>query len=284
MADADTAADANLKALAQQTPAPNLTPLPPPPHVVEFAVVDATQIQREKNRVINIWAYDRGQGFCAFLVSICCSNRLLVKFHVVLIRYSPDSGLDHFLAGLFTWLAILGWFGVDLYLILLLISVVSISNELKGIDSPLRLPDRGIAVWMYILFVFTLTFAFARINHAMGLTHTFTGSVWEAFLTVATFEHGHYYMGSIGAHAIVSLEISSALFLLFVFFPLLVARLAMFHGDTVAAKPLAFEARMASGETAIWKVADLEGMKPDHEADKLSFTVTGTGSVKISSE
>jgi len=111
----------------------------------------------------------------------------------------------------------------------------------------LFIPDRGPAILILGFLYFALMLSFAHVNWAASLTtsHTFRDSVFEGFLTVATFEHGSFDLGdSIFKRWLVAGELLSVVLFYFVFVPLLVARLALFRGETVSRDDLTTMAKI----------------------------------------
>jgi hypothetical protein len=103
------------------------------------------------------------------------------------------------------------------------------------------IPSRGAAFSILLLQLAALVFAFAQVNLLLGLQEIdgVGDAVTDAFVTATTLNHGHYNLKGLSflAHSAVALEVSSALLLLIVFFPLLVSRFSMFAGETAPAPP-----------------------------------------------
>jgi hypothetical protein len=118
---------------------------------------------------------------------------------------------------------------VDAFLVLLLNTVISRGST--GAEPFPMIPDRGPAALLLGFLYLALIGSFAHLNFATGLTNA-DNTLYEAFLTVATLEHSHYAVeGHPALQALVAFEIASVVLLFFVFFPMLVGRLAVFKGD-----------------------------------------------------
>ena len=136
------------------------------------------------------------------------------------------------------WLALIPILLVDLCLILLMRGVAYRGTSENDVP-PFYLPDRWPAVFIMLFFYFTLGLSFAHLNLGRNLTASMRDSLYESFLTVATLEHSHYDVSkSLLNRVLVTGELLSVVMLFFVFFPLLIARLALFKGETVSLENL----------------------------------------------
>lgn len=138
-----------------------------------------------------------------------------------------------------SWTAFVLILLIDVFLVGLLRGVVSQGST--GNDKWIYTPDRGPAIFILGFLYFALMLSFAHIDWATRLTtsKTFEESVFEGFLTVATFEHSSFDLEQdVFKHMLVIGQLLSVVLFYFVFLPLLVARLALFKGETVSAKEL----------------------------------------------
>ena len=119
-------------------------------------------------------------------------------------------------------------------------------------------------------------------------------SLYESFLTVATLEHSHYDVSkSLLDRVLVTGELLSVVLLFFVFFPLLIARLALFKGETVSLKNLRtmttvekdllgkFTFTINSDSPVTWKTSTVGGTIPA-DAKTVKVVVDERGKAKIS--
>jgi len=126
---------------------------------------------------------------------------------------------------------------VDGYLLCML---ASISHRCLSETDWIPLPTRDAALLILLFLFVALVFAFAVINQAVHLTDSVTESLYEAFLTVATLYHDHYWPNSASSYGAVVVELASVMLLLLTFFPMVVARLAMFAGEIISPRQMIF--------------------------------------------
>jgi hypothetical protein len=135
--------------------------------------------------------------------------------------------------------------------------------------------------------------SFAHLDFVWHLTKTLRESLYRALLTVATLDHEFEVGNGIVERAIVSVELLSVIVLFFVFFPLLISRLAMFKGETVTTddllrasdKPLesyeqsAFELR--TDFPTNWTINKIPGVvHPGSQSIKLRIKESGKATVE----
>lgn len=155
-------------------------------------------------------------------------------------------------------IAILLWVALVTYLILMLVSITNKGREAQP-ERPLCLPSRGSAIAVLSMWLWCSVVASAAFNMSQGFIAggRATDYLLDAFITTATFDHGHYVQSdaSLPARLGVAVEVATALLLLIVFIPLVVSRLGLFQGDTVAPeKPVEITLTFVAGEptAATW--------------------------------
>ncbi len=165
------------------------------------------------------------QGVVAFLLLFLAALLLVADWSAEHRRsyHSPD------------WFAYVLIVAIDVFLAGLLRAVVYRGSSER--ERLIFIPDRGPAILILGFLYFSLMLSFAHVNWAASLTtsHTFGDSVFEGFLTVATFEHTSFdTRDNVFNRWLVAGELLSVVLFYFVFVPLLVARLALFKGETVS--------------------------------------------------
>jgi hypothetical protein len=134
------------------------------------------------------------------------------------------------------------WYGVipialiDGFLILLLNAAVKRGSSTK--EKFPFIPNRGAALRTLTLFYFAFVLLFAHLNWDLKLTTSRSDALYEGFLTVLRLDPIRNVGDSVFNRWLVAGELLSVVLLFFVFFPLLVARLALFEGETVSVKNL----------------------------------------------
>jgi hypothetical protein len=224
----------------------------------------------EQQRVVNRWHV----GTSCIVVTLACLwllNRLLVYKHLVLIPHDFPS--ECFAFGVVII--------VDGYLCLLLVGAAYRCRHREPVRWFLRLPDRGPAAFVLLFQFVALVLAFARINQYLKLTASTQESLYEAFLTVAALSHEHYIPTTAVSRLAVAGELFSVLSLIFVFFPLLIARLAMFKDETVS--PLKFRFRLEAGDDVAWIINDLAGLPKPKHGKRVELNVDEAGVVDFHS-
>jgi hypothetical protein len=245
--------------------------------VLSLSVIPPTRIDRQK-------VVDRRQVGFALLLCILAAcmfaNDILVKHGYIWLHYSKRPWVALILVGL-----------VDFFLILLLRAVA-----FRGSDANEKfpyIPTRAAAVLELGFFYFALVLSFAHLDFVWHLTKTLRESLYRALLTVATLDHEFEVGNGIVERAIVSVELLSVIVLFFVFFPLLISRLAMFKGETVTTddllrasdKPLesyeqsAFELR--TDFPTNWTINKIPGVvHPGSQSIKLRIKESGKATVE----
>ena len=146
------------------------------------------------------------------------------------------------------------------------------------------MPDRGPAIVMFACFYITLILGFAHLNLANGLTERVGESLYKAALTVVAFYH-EGYEGATGAwpKMLVVGELFSVVLLIFVFFPMLIGRLAVFRGDAVSLEE--FRAGAAGGkrtvEVEFEEEVTVKRGEETVEAKKVRVEVAADGGVEV---
>jgi hypothetical protein len=136
---------------------------------------------------------------------------------------------------------------VDAFLIRLLLVVAAYKGPSTKGQFP-GIPDREAAVFLFIFLYFALVMLLGYMNLSWGLTKGMRDSLFEALLTVATLEHTHYVVGSsVWARCLVGGELLSVVLFIVVFFPLLIARLAVFKGELVTVEDVKMICRLRLG-------------------------------------
>jgi magnesium-transporting ATPase (P-type) len=132
---------------------------------------------------------------------------------------------------------------VDAFLFCLLIAVAHRGTHLEDNWLP-YIPDRLPAVFLLIFLYAALVMLFSYMNLKYGLmpdkmqTDSMQDSVYQSILTFTTLEHTTYNADTLRRRILLSSEFLSIVLLIVVFFPLLIARLAIFRGDVVSADEL----------------------------------------------
>ena len=245
--------------------------------VLSLSVIPPTRTDRQK-------VVDRIQVGFALLLCILAAcmfaNDVLVAHGHIWLHYSKKPWVALILVGL-----------ADLFLVLLLRAVA-----LRGSDTnerPPYIPTRAAAVFELGFLYFALVLSFAHLDFVWHLTKTLRNSLYQALLTVATLEHAFEVGDGIVERAIVVVELLSVILLFFVFFPLLISRLAMFKGETVttddllraSGKPLeAYEQRAFELKTDFptnWAINTIPGVvHPDSQSIKLRIKESGKATVE----
>jgi len=122
------------------------------------------------------------------------------------------------------------------------------------------------------------------LNLANGLTERVGESLYKAALTVVAFYH-EGYEGATGAwpKMLVVGELFSVVLLIFVFFPMLIGRLAVFRGDAVSLEE--FRAGAAGGkrtvEVEFEEEVTVKRGEETVEAKKVKVRVAADGVVEV---
>lgn len=184
----------------------------------------------------------------------------LVAFLFVLNDWLVDHGHVKFPNGMRWWYALIPIGLIDVFLILLLRAVVARGNRTRE-QCPF-IPNKGPAVRTLILFYFAFVLFFAHLNWALNFTASMPDALYEGFLTVLKLDPAHGVGSDLWNRGTVAFELLSVVLLFLVFFPLLIARLALFEGETIS---------LADLQTACKKDAVL--------AKRLDLTVTADSGV-----
>ncbi len=217
--------------------------------VVSLSAKSIFSDSEKRQPKVNKWQMGIAFGIFVFGLCLVANDWLVAHGHILIHSDDPF------------WLALAPIILVDLFLAGLLRAVA-----LRGTNEhepPPYIPDRWPAVFILVCFYCTFVLSFAHLNRAARLTTTIRESLFEGLLTVAKLEHANYKIGdSLLNQSLVAGELLSVVLLFFVFFPLLVARLALFKGDTIS-------------------MSDLRTIcKPDAElSDRLEFTLEADSSL-----
>jgi hypothetical protein len=99
------------------------------------------------------------------------------------------------------------------------------------------IPNKGPALFLLVFIYFSFMLLFANVNLTLKLV-PYDAALYKAALTVMTFEHSAYEPKTGGLQLLIGFELFSVIFLFFVFFPLLIARLALFYKETTSVREL----------------------------------------------
>ncbi|HKT48623.1 MAG TPA: hypothetical protein VJP87_13955 [Candidatus Acidoferrales bacterium] len=188
------------------------------PVVVRLSCKTDADIEQRK---INIWQNVFAGGVLVFGGVLVLNDWLVANGHILIHVAEPY------------WISFIPIVATVLFLMLLLRSTVYRGSP--GKERCPYIPDRGPALLLLTLLYFGLVLCFAHLNLASELSEGVGESVYKALMTVATLDHEHYQIGDSGwGRGLVGGEIISIVLLIIVFFPLLVARLALFDGETVS--------------------------------------------------
>ena len=158
-------------------------------------------------------------------------------FLLLLNEYLVRRNLILFHQGVPPWIAVCLLVLVDGFLFCLLIAVARRGTDPEDKLFP-HIPDRLPAVFLFIFLYAALVMLFSYMNLKYELTDSMQNSLFQSVLTFTTLEHGNYTVNTSWKRALVSSELLSLVLLIVVFFPLLIARLAIFKGDVVSADEL----------------------------------------------
>jgi hypothetical protein len=158
------------------------------------------------------------------------------------------------------WYALIPIGLIDVFLILLLSAVVARGNRTR--EKFPFIPNKGPAVRTLILFYFAFVLLFAHLNWALKLTGSMPDALYDGFLTVLKLDPARGVGSDLWNRGTVTFELLSVVLLFLVFFPLLIARLALFEGETIS---------LADLKTACKNKAEL--------AKRLDLTVTADSGV-----
>jgi hypothetical protein len=252
-----------------------------PRPLITLSVEPVLTAEEKKQRKVNKFERRAALAILAIAVGLIANDLFVIHNHILWNRDNPF------------WLALIPIVFVDLCLIFLMVGVAHRGTSEKDVR-PFYLPDRWPAVFIMVSFYFTLALSFAHLNLARNLTASMRDSLYESFLTVATLEHSHYDVSkSLLNRALVTGELLSVVLLFFVFFPLLIARLALFKGETVSLENLSTMAKLekdllgkftftiTSDSPVTWQSPTIGGTIPADTKD-VKVVVDERGKAKIS--
>lgn len=170
---------------------------------------------------------------------------LLLAVFFLFVTSSTAAGLStpvsHFSTS-FAWCALIVAAAVDAYICLIVATAadygVRIKEDQNAQPRMIGLPHRGLASVILAILLAALVLTFARINQASGLNlqHGNWEAVYMAFVWTTTLRFAEYQARGLFQSLTVVFELSSFLLLLFLFFPVLAARLAALE-SVQAAQP-----------------------------------------------
>ncbi len=169
-----------------------------------------------------------------------CESILLLVFSLLLAIFASIA-----LCSKEFWLAELSIWGVNLYLILVLIFAAVRSDGLQHCSEYTPpdfvkwfFPTRLVGLIMFILLVYALVKAFAALYLQLETTDHFSLAIsspddatYFSLVTITTLGYGEFFPVSEPAKGLVIFQLSSGLLLLFGVFPLLISRISNFTGD-----------------------------------------------------
>jgi hypothetical protein len=249
--------------------------------VLTLSVEPVRTAEEGKQSKVNKWQKGVALAILVIAVGLIANDLLVIHNLIIWHRDNPF------------WLALIPIILVDLCLIFLLVGVAHRGTSEQDVR-PFYLPDRGPAVFIMFFFYFTLVLSFAHLNLGRHLTASMRDSLYEGFLTVATLEHSHYDVSkNLADRGLVTGELLSVVLLFFVFFPLLIARLALFKGETASLEnirtmtdvekdlPGKFTLTIKSDSSVTWQTSTIGGTIPPDTKD-VKVVVDERGKARIS--
>lgn len=176
----------------------------------------------------------RDRGHVAVVLSF-----LLLEALFLFATSSTAAGLSkpitHF-STLFAWCALIVAVAVDAYICLVVVTMVHYAGKVRRDHNAqpgiIGLPHRGRASLILAILLAALILAFARINQSSGLN--LQNGNWEAvymaFVWTTTLQFAQYQARGLFQSLMVAFELLSFLLLLFLFFPVVAARVAALEG------------------------------------------------------